>query len=56
MLTLNPNSAKQADVINSSIKESGKYIGVITRAEVLKSAAGNAGIGLSFKSDGGETR
>jgi hypothetical protein len=55
MLTLNPNSAKQADVINSSIKESGKYIGVITRAEVLKSAAGNAGIGLSFKSDGGET-
>lgn len=55
MLTLNANSAKQADVINSAIKESGKYTGVITRAEALKSAKGNAGIGLSFKSDSGET-
>jgi hypothetical protein len=55
MLTLNANSAKQADVVNSSIKESGKYIGVITRAESLKSKNGNQGVGISFKSDNGET-
>ena len=55
MLTLNPNSAKQADAISSAIKESGKYIGVITRAEALTSKNGNPGIGLSFKSVSGET-
>lgn len=55
MLTLNTNSAKQADVLNSEIKESGKYVGVITRAEVLKSKNGNDGLGLSFLSDAGES-
>jgi hypothetical protein len=55
MLTLNPNSAKAADVINSAIKVSGKYIGTITRAEALKSKNGNEGVGISFKTDGGET-
>ena len=55
MLTLNTNSAKQADVVNTAIKESGKYIGVITRAEALKSKNGNDGVGISFRSDSGET-
>ena len=55
MLTLNPNYAKAADAISTAIKESGKYVGIITRAEALKSKNGNPGIGLSFKSDAGET-
>jgi hypothetical protein len=55
MLTLNASSAKQADVISSAIKESGKYVGTFTRAEALKSKKGNDGIGLSFKTDSGET-
>ena len=54
MLTQNTSSAKQADVINTAIKESGKYIGVITRAESLTSKNGNQGVGISFKSDNGE--
>lgn len=54
-LTLDPNSAKQADNIVSSINESGKYIGVITRAEHLRSSAGTEGLGLSFKSNTGQT-
>lgn len=55
MLTLNPNYAKAADAISTAIKESGKYVGIITRAEALQSKNGNPGIGLSFKSDAGET-
>lgn len=55
MLTLNPNSAKQADVISQAIKESGKYIGTITRAEKLVSKKGTPGLGLSFKTDAGES-
>ena len=54
-LTLNPTSAKQADTINTAIKESGKYVGIITRAEELTSKNGNKGLGLSFKSDSGES-
>jgi hypothetical protein len=55
MLTLNPNYAKAADAISTAIKESGKYTGIITRAEALQSKNNNPGIGLSFKSDAGET-
>lgn len=55
MLELNPNYAKAADTINTSIKESGKYYGVITRAEKLVSEKGTPGLGLSFRSDNGET-
>jgi hypothetical protein len=55
MLTLNTNSAKQADVVNSAIKETGKYIGTITRAEALTSKNNNQGVGISLRSDSGET-
>lgn len=54
-LTLNANSAKAADNIVSSISEAGKYIGTITRAEALNSTQGTQGLGLSFKTDTGQT-
>ena len=54
-LTLNTTAAKAADNIASSITESGKYIGVITRAEALTSTQGTLGLGLSFKTDSGQT-
>lgn len=54
-LTLNTNSAKAADSIASAIKESGKYIGLITRAEALKSQQGTLGLGLSFKTTAGQS-
>lgn len=54
-LKLDTNAAKQADNIVSSIRESGKYKGVITRAERLLSQQNTEGLGLSFKSDDGST-
>jgi hypothetical protein len=54
-LTLNAAEARQADRVNTSIKESGKYIGVITRAEKLRSKQGTEGFGLSLKTDDGST-
>lgn len=51
--TLDPKAAKQADSINASIRETGKYVGTITRAERLESQSGTKGIGLSFKSQDG---
>ena len=53
--TLDTKQAKAADNIASSIRESGKYIGTITRAEALVSESGTKGIGLSFKADDGAT-
>lgn len=55
MLTFNPTEAARADQIAISITETGKYIGVITRAEKLQSPKGTTGLGLSFRSDSGET-
>jgi len=55
MLTLDPKSASSADNIASNIRETGKYIGVFTRAEKLLSKNGTQGVGLSFKSDDGQT-
>ena len=54
-LTLDTKAAKAADNIASSISETGKYVGAITRAEALKSTQGTTGLGLSFKSDNGQT-
>lgn len=54
-LDLNVNDARQADRVNSSIRESGKYIGVITRAEKLLSEKNTEGLGISFKADDGST-
>lgn len=53
--TLDANQAKQADSISSSIRETGKYIGVITRAEAITSTKGTRGLGLSFKAEDGST-
>jgi len=54
-LDLNTNDARQADRINSSIRESGKYVGIITRAEKLLSEKNTEGLGISFKTDDGST-
>lgn len=53
-LKLNSELAKSADNIASGIKESGKYIGTITRAEFLHARTGTKGLGLSFKADNGQ--
>lgn len=54
-LKLNPNEARNADNISGAITETGKYVGVITRAEKLLSPKGTQGFGLSFKSDSGNS-
>lgn len=54
MLTLDPKLASSADNIASNIRETGKYIGVFTRAEKLLSKNGTQGVGLSFKSEDGQ--
>jgi hypothetical protein len=50
-LTLNSNDARKADNFNSVIRESGKYVGTITRAEKLLSRNNVEGVGFSFKTD-----
>lgn len=55
MLKLNSEHAKAADNIATGIRESGKYIGTITRAEKLESGKGTQGLGLSFKADNGQS-
>jgi len=55
MYTLDTKQAKAADSISSSIRETGKYIGTITRAEAIVSTRGTKGLGLSFKADDGAT-
>lgn len=52
-LTLNANEARKADNFSSVIRDSGKYVGTITRAEKLLSKNGVEGVGLSFKTDDG---
>lgn len=54
-LDLDQSAARSADSINSAIRETGKYIGVITRAEKLLSKNDVEGLGISFKSDDGAT-
>lgn len=54
-LKLDTNSAKAADSIASTIRESGKYIGTITRAEKLVSKSGTMGLGLSFRASDGSS-
>lgn len=52
-LSLNAADARKAENVSSVIKDSGKYVGVITRAEKLLSQNKTEGVGLSFKSDDG---
>lgn len=54
-LKLSRELATAADNITSAIRESGKFIGVITRAESLKSDKGTLGLGLSFRAETGQT-
>lgn len=53
--TLDANQAKSADSLGSSIRETGKYVGTLTRAEAITSTKGTRGLGLSFKSADGAT-
>lgn len=55
MLELNADKARAADNRQTAITETGKYIGVITRAEKLVSQQGTKGLGLSFKANDGNT-
>lgn len=52
---LDAKAAKQADQLFSKIEEKGKYLGVITRAEAIESTKGTKGVGISFKSESGES-
>lgn len=52
-LSLNAAEARKADNVSSVIRETGKYVGVITRAEKLLSKNKVEGLGLSFKTDDG---
>lgn len=54
-LSFNAAEARKADSFSAIIKETGKYEGVITRAEKLVSQAGTKGVGISFKTDDGAT-
>ena len=54
-LTLNAGDARKGDSITNIIRESGKYVGIITRAEKLVSKNRVEGLGLSFKTDDGAT-
>ena len=54
-LTLDTTEARKADSVSSVIRESGKYTGVITRAEKLISKNDVEGVGISFRSDDGST-
>lgn len=52
-LTLRSDDARKADNFSSVLKETGKYVGVITRAERLLSERNTEGVGFSFKTDDG---
>lgn len=52
-LKFNSADARQADNFASVIRDTGKYVGVLTRAEKLLSKNGVEGVGLSFKDDNG---
>jgi hypothetical protein len=54
-LVFNQDEARKADATNGSIRESGMYVGIITRAEKLISEKGTEGVGFSFKTDDGST-
>lgn len=53
--SLDTKQAKAADNFASSIRETGKYVGTITRAEAITSTKGTKGIGFSIKTDDGAT-
>ena len=54
-LHLNADDARKGDTVSNVLRESGKYVGTITRAEKLLSRNNVEGVGLSFKTDDGST-
>ncbi|HYC01594.1 MAG TPA: hypothetical protein VEC57_20855 [Candidatus Limnocylindrales bacterium] len=54
-LTLNANEARKADNFSSVIRDTGKYICTITRAQKLLSKRGTEGVGFSVKTEDGAT-
>lgn len=52
---LDTKAAAAGDVIYSKVEQKGKYLGVLTRAETIKSDKGTTGVDMSFKSDCGAT-
>jgi hypothetical protein len=52
-LTFNSAEARKADNVSSIIKETGKYVGTLIRAEKLLSEQRTEGVGFSFRSDDG---
>lgn len=55
MLIFNATEAAGADRVSAAIRESGPYVGILTRAEKIVSEKGTAGVGLSFKADSGQS-
>ena len=53
--TLDATAARQADKFNARIEKTGKYIGILNRAEPVTSKNGAQGIDFSFKSESGES-
>jgi hypothetical protein len=49
MYSLNTTAARQADERSGRISEIGKYVGIFTRAEELRSAKGTQGIDFAFE-------
>lgn len=54
-LHLNADDARKGDSISNILRDSGKYVGIITRAEKLLSRNNVEGLGLSLKTDDGRT-
>ena len=52
-LHLNADDARKGDTISNILRDSGKYVGTITRAEKLLSRNNVEGLGLSIKTDDG---
>ena len=54
-LHLNADDARKGDTVSNVLRESGKYVGTITRAEKLLSRNNVEGLGLSIRTDDGCT-
>ena len=52
-LHLNADDARKGDTVSNILRDSGKYVGTITRAEKLLSRNNVEGLGLSIKTDDG---
>ena len=52
-LHLNADDARKGDTVSNVLRDSGKYVGTITRAEKLLSRNNVEGLGLSIKTDDG---